>query len=877
MSKFKMAVAGAVAGVVNPATMRTPYVTAREAQEALKLVATWIGQNTDIRIVWHDGNSVYANVDQKTLHIPRFGHLDPETLMKLRLFVYHEAGHIAKTHLPKHLRPKKPALFEILNSLEDRRMESELSAEHAGCRKVFEWGNRYYNRKVGGQIQSGEVSAPLWEACCAMGFRVNGLTLAWTPTEQAQLYIDAAYDEFRKVVRAKSTEDCLEIAKRIYALLKEVKRNQKQQPQQQSQPQDGESGESDQQGEGQEGEPQQGSSSHAAPQRPSDIDDDEDETDGSEGRQAEAGDDEDEDSDDQQSGGSAGDSDDSENDSDDQQADGSSASDSDDSDADDEASEDDSDAGSEGDSETSDGEDSEDAEDSESGSGTDEAGEDDDESESGPSGASDIDDEDDSDSDASEDSDSGSEGESDDADEGESDDSESGSEDSDSDSDGADFDSDSESGAEDSDGANDTDDADGSESDDADASDSDSSDSDTDSSSDSDDADAGADDGETDSSEDDALDKEAGEPDNLDAEPSTDGNDEPEEPSSNEMTDEEIERAIAELEAEFEAELEAEVEDGTRIEDMMAEEIAKALGEMDPLDREYTALKDNDVHVIPDVTPEQRRLLVALRRTVASAVAGMSRHLEQALLALARCRKQPYMEYGKIDKRRYVHIAKSLSKQVFHKTRKGQKLNAAVVMVIDESGSMSSSYKEVQKLAFIMGEVLDKLGVPFEIVGTTTSNGHYDTDGFTRSRPIVYRHYKSFGERWVQVAARVTTTSYHNNNIDGEAVEYAAGRLATRREDRRVVFSLSDGEPCGGQGYDRDLLLGRNLTRVCERVRAAGIEVYGFGVQTTEPLKYYGAEWFIYLDSVATMGVKFFQSFAAILTKGRVRVGRGNA
>jgi len=237
------------------------------------------------------------------------------------------------------------------------------------------------------------------------------------------------------------------------------------------------------------------------------------------------------------------------------------------------------------------------------------------------------------------------------------------------------------------------------------------------------------------------------------------------------------------------------------------------------------------------------------------------------------------LERGIIDRRRYVQIAKSLSKQVFFSKIPGNKLNTAVVIVIDESGSMSN-FLEVQKLAICLGETLDALGVPFEIVGTTTllrgdELYKYESLGFTRYNAIVYRHYKDFNESWTTVRPRITQTSSYLNNIDNEAVDYAAKLLAKRTETRRIVFSLSDGEPCAGQGLGQDAEFGVNLRRVCENVRKAGIEVYGFGIGTTRPEAYYGKEWFLHLPNIRDgLSEVFFRKFAEIITSGRVRCCR---
>jgi cobalamin biosynthesis protein CobT len=145
-------------------------------------------------------------------------------------------------------------------------------------------------------------------------------------------------------------------------------------------------------------------------------------------------------------------------------------------------------------------------------------------------------------------------------------------------------------------------------------------------------------------------------------------------------------------------------------------------------------------------------------------------------------------------------------------------------------------------------------------------------DGFTRTNPIVYKHYKLFNEQWTNVRHRMVHTGNHNHNVDGEAVEYAAFRLAQRRERRKVIFSLSDGEPFSCHGMSNNMEMCVNLKRVCDRVRKQGIDVFGFGLGTDKPGAFYGDKWFVYLKDVLNMGQEFVREFSRIITEGKVKV-----
>ena len=314
--------------------------------------------------------------------------------------------------------------------------------------------------------------------------------------------------------------------------------------------------------------------------------------------------------------------------------------------------------------------------------------------------------------------------------------------------------------------------------------------------------------------------------------------------------------------------------EGMSKEQAQNEDLEEFFKNMPAEDKQYTSRRDLDSHSSPETSEEDKVAYRQRLSEVSVTVASMTRALEQALRSLSKCRKNPYQRQGKIDHRRLVAIAKNISREVFYKVKEGIKLDVAVAITIDESGSMGNFY-EVQLLALAIGEALNAIKVPFEIIGTTTAYGGGDhrmprMDGFTRVNPIVYRHYKLFGEQWANVRQRIIHSREYHHNIDGEVIEYAAFRLAQRPESRKVIFSLSDGEPCGGHGNDEEMC--SNLKRVCKRVRKQGIEVYGFGVGTDTPRGLYGKEWFIYLEDIEKIGQDFVREFARIVTEGKVRV-----
>jgi len=302
------------------------------------------------------------------------------------------------------------------------------------------------------------------------------------------------------------------------------------------------------------------------------------------------------------------------------------------------------------------------------------------------------------------------------------------------------------------------------------------------------------------------------------------------------------------------------------------EDLSKTLERLTS-DASQESWDDDDEHYVSDTTNDDWRVpsensvqYENARNKVTCSVSKMTRYIENALQSVARTRKLSDRDRGRLDKRKLHMVAKSLSKKVFYKVRDGKNMNTCVSVVIDESGSMNA--EPIRCLAIALGECLTKLNIPFEIAGfSTTGNIPSNIPSFiTRSNPMICKVYKAFAENYMAIRTRLGSIGSYNNHIDGEALEMMAYRMRNRKEKRKVILSLSDGEPYAGQGSQYTFQ--NNLIRVVGKLREVGYEVYGFGINTDCPKKYYGKDNFVYLDSVQNMGVPFFSKLYEIIGKG---------
>lgn len=205
--------------------------------------------------------------------------------------------------------------------------------------------------------------------------------------------------------------------------------------------------------------------------------------------------------------------------------------------------------------------------------------------------------------------------------------------------------------------------------------------------------------------------------------------------------------------------------------------------------------------------------------------------------------------------------------RLFSRKHESVTKDTAVTLLIDNSGSMSvnggrgyrSSMHETKiyvamVAAFALSQTLERVSIPHEMIGFTTGGyganvtlneamqKEYATTGgvrnWSRHIPLVMPVFKEFSERVSpQVKQRIAYMACArpdmNSNIDGEAIEIAAVRLLKRREKRKVMIVLSDGQPAGAMNCDR------HLKMVVEDVQKAGVDMIGIGIMDSSVKSFY--------------------------------------
>jgi cobaltochelatase CobT len=185
-------------------------------------------------------------------------------------------------------------------------------------------------------------------------------------------------------------------------------------------------------------------------------------------------------------------------------------------------------------------------------------------------------------------------------------------------------------------------------------------------------------------------------------------------------------------------------------------------------------------------------------------------------------------------------------------------VDTAITVLVDMSGSMSSGSGHMSKgmmaqlVAMALAEVLDRTGARYEVLGFNAASGAIDwskrlrrmtrlPSGFKgRHEPVDMYEFKRFEESLYQAKGAMTKIAalVTGNNVDGESVLYAYHRLAARSERRKILLTLSDGEPAFYHGYTTPLPE-QHLRDVIDFIGRRGVDCVGIGIQTGAVKRFY--------------------------------------
>ncbi|MDD4616210.1 MAG: cobaltochelatase subunit CobT [Alphaproteobacteria bacterium] len=231
--------------------------------------------------------------------------------------------------------------------------------------------------------------------------------------------------------------------------------------------------------------------------------------------------------------------------------------------------------------------------------------------------------------------------------------------------------------------------------------------------------------------------------------------------------------------------------------------------------RAFTTEFDEIVEAQELCYPEELvRLRLMLDRQVASMqslVTRLANRLQRKLMAQQMRHWEFDLEEGLLDAARLARVIVAPSHPLSYKVEKQTDFRDTVVtLLLDNSGSMSGRPITLAAMsADILARTLERCGVKVEILGFTTREwkGGLSREAWLKAgKPPLpgrlndLRHivYKSADAPWRHARKNLglmLRQGLLKENIDGEALLWAANRLTARPEQRKILMVLSDGAP----------------------------------------------------------------------------------
>jgi cobaltochelatase CobT len=237
--------------------------------------------------------------------------------------------------------------------------------------------------------------------------------------------------------------------------------------------------------------------------------------------------------------------------------------------------------------------------------------------------------------------------------------------------------------------------------------------------------------------------------------------------------------------------------------------------------------------------------LVALH----GAVARLANRLQRRLLAQQNRGWDFDLDEGMIDAARLARvIVDPMHPLTYKQERDTQFRDTVVTLLLDNSGSMRGRPIMVAACcADILARTLERCGVKVEILGFTTrawKGGHAREAWLNALKPPLpgrlndLRHivYKSADAPWRRSRRNLGLMMREGllkENIDGEALAWAHGRLLARPEQRRILMMISDGAPVDDStlSVNSGSYLERHLRQVIHEIETrSSVELLAIGI-----------------------------------------------
>jgi len=236
-------------------------------------------------------------------------------------------------------------------------------------------------------------------------------------------------------------------------------------------------------------------------------------------------------------------------------------------------------------------------------------------------------------------------------------------------------------------------------------------------------------------------------------------------------------------------------------------------------------------------------------KSLTSVIARLANRLQRRLMAQQQRSWSFDLEEGLLDTARLTRVITDPMQPLSFKVEKQTEFRDTVVSILlDNSGSMRGRPIMMAAVcADILARTLERCAVKCEILGFTTrawKGGTAFQDWLAADKPANpgrlndLRHiiYKSADMPWRRAKNNLGLMMREGllkENIDGEALEWAYGRLMARPEQRRILMVISDGAPVDDatQSRNKSGILETHLHTVIDKIEnRSEVELIAIGI-----------------------------------------------
>ena len=235
-------------------------------------------------------------------------------------------------------------------------------------------------------------------------------------------------------------------------------------------------------------------------------------------------------------------------------------------------------------------------------------------------------------------------------------------------------------------------------------------------------------------------------------------------------------------------------------------------------DKEYHIFTNKFDEIAKAEALESSEEILKLRKTLdqqltsfQDLITKLANKLQRQLLAKQNRAWEFDLEEGLLDSSKLTRIIIDPQNSLSFKKEKDLEFkDTLVTLLIDNSGSMRGRPITIAAIcADILSRTLERCSVKVEILGFTTKNWkggksreewNKDNKPKNPGRLNDLRHiiYKGADTHWRQAKNNLglmLKEGLLKENIDGEAISWAFGRLKKRKEERKILMVISDGAP----------------------------------------------------------------------------------